>query len=277
MDSHHFVARCPRLVAMKARQRTLDNLTTGRGGGFVRWVELDPDTPSTGYPYGLAVVTALREARRWHLDPAVTFLTGDNGTGKSTLVEAIAVAAGFNPEGGSTNFRFSTRATESPLGEYLQLARSTQKPRTGFFLRAESFYNVATEIEKLDWVDEGLIESSYGGRSPHARSHGESFLALAVHRFGPQGLYLLDEPESALSVHGCLALLRRMADLVAAGSQFLIATHSPILLAYPGAAIWQLGGEDVLREIEYDDAEPVRLHRDFLADPDRFLRPLLQN
>ncbi|MEK8103970.1 AAA family ATPase [Micromonospora sp. M12] len=191
-------------------------------GGFLRWVELtDDDTDRSRYPFTLPVLAGLRAAGRLTLHPAVTFLAGDNGTGKSTLIEAIAVAAGFNPEGGSTNFRFSTRATESSLGEHLRLVRGTRKPRTGFFLRAESFYNVATEIDRLGVAD------GYGGASLHERSHGESFLDLATHRFKPHGLYLLDEPEAALSVHGCLALLTRIHDLTEAGAQFVIATHSP--------------------------------------------------
>jgi predicted ATPase len=234
----------------------------------VRWVELDPTAPHRDYPYTLPVVAALRRAGRWELDPAVTFLVGDNGTGKSTLVEAVAVAVGFNPEGGSVHFRFATRSTESTLGEHLRLVRSVRKPRTGFFLRAESFYNVATEIERLGDLD------PYGGRSPHERSHGESILDLAVHRFGPNGLYLLDEPESALSVPGCLALLARMVDLVAQGSQFLVATHSPILLACPGATIWQID-DGALRRVDYDDTDPVQLYRGFLADPGRYLHHLL--
>ncbi len=261
---------------MGPRARAYHDEPSSPGGGFVRWIELDRETPEAGYPYALAAVAALRAAGRWPLDPAVTFLVGDNGSGKSTLVEAVAVAAGFNPEGGSTNFRFATRASQSELGEHLRLVRGARKPRTGFFLRAESFYNVATEIERLEQVDPGLIGSSYGGRSPHERSHGESFLALATHRFGPQGFYLLDEPESALSVHGCLALLRRMVDLVAAGSQFLIATHSPVLLAYPAAVIWQIDA-DGLNRVSYDDTELVRLHRGFLADPQRYLHHLLRD
>jgi predicted ATPase len=179
------------------------------------------------------------------------------------------VAAGFNPEGGTTSFNFATRATESSLGESLTLVRTPgRKPRTGFFLRAESYYNVATEIERLG------VAGSYGGVSPHQRSHGESFLDLAAHRFGPGGLYLLDEPEAALSVTGCLALLQRIADLVGAGSQFLIATHSPILLACPGATILEITPEGPIHEVPYDQAEPVALTRAFLADPGRFLKHL---
>ncbi|MBV9140980.1 MAG: AAA family ATPase [Pseudonocardiales bacterium] len=238
----------------------------------MRWVEFQAEGVGvSGYPFGVPAVAALRDRGGLDLDPGVTVLCGDNGTGKSTLVEALAVAAGFNPEGGSKNFRFATRASESDLGQHLRLTWAPRKPRTGFFLRAESFYNVATEVENLEEVDPGLIASSYGGRSPHERSHGESFLALAVHRFGPNGLYLLDEPESALSVHGCVALLARMHDLVAAGSQFILATHSPILLAYPGATIYQISREATLERVDYDDTEAVRLHRDFLADPGRYL------
>jgi predicted ATPase len=196
----------------------------------------------------------------------VTLLCGDNGSGKSTLIEAIAVAAGFNPEGGTTSFNFATRATESSLGGHLTLVRTAgRRPRTGFFLRAESYYNVATEIERLG------VTGSYGGVSPHQRSHGESFLDLVAHRFGPGGLYLLDEPEAALSVQGCLALLLRIADLVADGSQFVIATHSPVLLACPGATILEIGPGGGIEPVGFDQAEPVAMTRAFLADPARFL------
>lgn len=242
--------------------------------GFLRWVEVDSDAPAAGYPHDLPVVAALRAAGRLRLDPAVTFLTGDNGAGKSTLIEAIAVAAGLNPEGGSTNFRFATRSTESALGRYLRLVRYPGKPRTGYFLRAESFYNVASEIDRLA-ADPSGSHDAYGGRSLHERSHGESFLDLAAHRFGPDGLYILDEPESALSVPGCLALIARIHDLARAGSQFVIATHSPVLLAVPGALILRIGGDGTITEVDFDDADPVALTRSFLADPHRFLRHLL--
>ncbi|MEU4624123.1 AAA family ATPase [Actinoplanes sp. NPDC023801] len=222
--------------------------------------------PRDGYPFELPAVRALADGGELRFPTPVTLLCGDNGSGKSTLIEAIAVAAGFNPEGGTTAFNFATRPTESSLGGHLTLVRTAgRKPRTGFFLRAESYYNVATEIERLG------VTGSYGGVSPHQRSHGESFLDLVAHRFGPGGLYLLDEPEAALSVQGCLALLLRIADLVADGSQFVIATHSPILLACPGATILEIGAGGGIEPVAFDQAEPVAMTRAFLTDPARFL------
>ncbi|WP_325050680.1 AAA family ATPase [Nocardia suismassiliense] len=209
------------------------------------------------------------------LSPGVTFLVGENGSGKSTLLEAIAVAAGFNPEGGSRNFRFVTRASESSLGDHLVLHRGITKPRTGFFLRAESYYNVASEIERLDRGGGPPLLPAYGGISPHERSHGESFVDLVTHRFGPQGLYLLDEPEAALSVRGCMAVLARLAELTDQGCQIVVATHSPILLALPGAAIFEIADDGCIRPVDYDNALPVRLTRDFLSAPDKFVRYLL--
>lgn len=259
---------------MTARVRTAAG---SRGGGFLTQVRLDESGLDeiggpAGYPFTLPAVRHLREVGGLALDPGVTFLVGDNGTGKSTLVEAIAVAAGVNAEGGSQSFRFATRATESSLGQHMILRWGVRKPRSRYFLRAESFYNVATEIENLGpW-----LYPAYGGRSLHERSHGQSFLDLVTHRFRPNGLYLLDEPESALSPHGCLALIARVSQLVEEGSQFLIATHSPILLAVPDARILQIGETGRIERVGYGDAEPVRLTRAFLDEPDRFLRPLLE-
>lgn len=181
------------------------------------------------YPFS---IPAIRQLDELELDPHVTLLAGENASGKSTLVEAIAVAAGFNPEGGSRHMTVSTRPSHSALHEHLRLVRGTRRPRTGYFLRAESFFNVATHVE-------GIPEAvaAHGGIPLHEQSHGESFIALVTHRFGPRGLYILDEPEAALSVHGVLALMRRMHELVALGSQFIVSTHSPILLGYPGAKI----------------------------------------
>jgi predicted ATPase len=238
---------------------------------FIKGIMLDR-VPAGGYPFDLPAVRALAARRELRLDRPVTLLAGDNGSGKSTLVEAVAVAAGFNAEGGSTSFNFATRASESALGEHLVLSRVPgRRPRNGYFLRAESFYNVATEVERL-----GVL-NGYGGVSPHERSHGESFLDLATHRFGPAGLYLLDEPEAALSVQGCLTLLVRIGELVALGSQFIIATHSPILLACPDAAIYEIGREGDIARIEYDQADAVVLTRAFMADPARFLSRLFHD
>ncbi|WP_454719710.1 MULTISPECIES: AAA family ATPase [Cupriavidus] len=225
------------------------------------------------YPFSLPAVRALDTLE---LHPKVTFLVGENGSGKSTLMEAIAVAAGYNAEGGSRNFSFGTRRSHSVLNAYLRLARGFRRPRDGYFLRAESFFNVATEIERLD-AEPGPgapVMPAYGGRSLHEQSHGESFLALLTQRFRGNGLYLLDEPEAALSPQRQLAVLSRIHDLVRADSQFLIATHSPILMAYPDAWIYQLGADGV-RRIAYEDTEHFRVTRDFLADPRRMLRVLL--
>src|ERR1700722_465934 len=163
------------------------------------------------YPFSIPAIGAIDGLV---LHPRVTYFVGENGSGKSTLLEGLAVAAGFNPEGGSMNFRFSTRSSESSLAGALRLVRSVRRPRTGFFLRAESFFNLATTIEMLDKDPMGPpIIGSYGGRSLHEQSHGESFMALALHRFGPQGLYVLDEPEAALSPLRQMSTLRRMHDL----------------------------------------------------------------
>lgn len=227
------------------------------------------------YPFSLPVVRSLD---RVALHPKMTYFIGENGSGKSTLLEAIAVSLGFNAEGGSKSFSFGTRRSHSELHEYLRVAKGFRRPRTGFFLRAESFYNVATEIERLDEDPFGgpPITDAYGGRSLHEQSHGESFLALIQHRFGPKGLYILDEPEAALSASRQLALLVRMRDLLREGSQFIIATHAPIVLSYPGAIIYGLD-EEGISEVPYDQVENVALTRTFLADRERYLERLFSN
>lgn len=245
------------------------------GGRFVSRLGIDPAAPTAGYPFELPVVAALRARGGLALPAGATFVVGENGSGKSTLIEAVAVALGLNPEGGSRSFRFASRASESALGGYLQLTRRPGRERSAFFLRAESYYNVATELERLDAEPGGgpPLTPGFGG-PPHERSHGESFLDLLTHRFGPRGLYVLDEPEAALSPTGALAALRRLSELVAQGSQLLIATHSPILLALPGATIIALDQDSQLRETAYDDTDTVALTRAFLADPDEFLHHL---
>jgi predicted ATPase len=225
------------------------------------------------YPFSLPVV---RNLHNLELHPKVTFIVGENGSGKSTLLEAIAVAWGFNPEGGSKNFRFSTRRSHSELHEYLTLAKGIKRPRDGYFLRAESFFNVASEIERLDEEPSmgPPIIDSYGGRSLHAQSHGESFFALLTERFGGAGFYVLDEPEAALSPSRQLAMLVRLHELVQTRSQFVIATHSPILMAYPDAWIYQIGAEG-LRRVPYEETEHFVVARSFLGNPKRQLDALL--
>jgi predicted ATPase len=200
---------------------------------FVLRCEIVPERVAApdAYPFTIPAVSHIHGLR---LHPKVTYFVGENGSGKSTILEAIAVAAGFNAEGGTENFRFSTRRSESALCDALRLVRGARRPRTGFFLRAESYFNVATEIDALGVAD------SYGGVSLHEQSHGESFLALLMNRFGANGFYVLDEPEAALSPMRQLSALARIHQLVREGSQFVIATHAPILLAYPGALIYEL-------------------------------------
>lgn len=240
-------------------------------GPFISAVALAPDDekPRVGYPWELPAVCALAE-QPLRLHPRLTYLVGENGSGKSTLLEAIAVAAGMNPEGGSSNFRFAARESHSPLGMSLRLHRGARRPRTDYFLRAESLFTGASYLEQLP--DNPL--ASYGGRSLHEQSHGESFLAILLHRFGANGLYILDEPEAALSTQNCLTFLARAHQLIEDGSQLIVATHSPLILSYPEALIYECG-EHGLQPIAYDDAEPVRLTRAFLQSPDRFLRDLL--
>ncbi len=244
---------------------------------FASRVSLQRDKVASfdAYPFNLPAIRTLESVE---LHPKVTFFVGENGSGKSTLLEAMAVSLGFNAEGGSKNFRFGTRASHSPLHEYLRIAKGFKRPRSGFFLRAESFFNVATEIENLDEDPTAgpPIIDSYGGRSLHEQSHGESFLALLTERFHGNGLYILDEPEAALSPQRQLAVLSRLHDLVGEQSQFIIATHSPILMAYPDAWIY-LCDKDGVRRVEYPETEHYQVTRDFLQDPARMLRALLDS
>ncbi len=239
-------------------------------------VRLRRELPEDTYLRRLGPVRHLMEGNVLEFDRPVTFLVGENGIGKSTLLEAVAVACGFNPEGGTRNFSFSTRATHSVLGDYLTPARK-RYPRDGFFLRAESFYNVATNIDEMDELVGGgprLIDS-YGGVSLHQQSHGESFLALVQNRFGGEGLYLLDEPEAALSPSRLLTLLAEMDRLVKADSQFIVSAHSPILMAFPNARIYELN-ENGVRAVAYKETEHYQLTRRFLENPERMLRYLLE-
>lgn len=215
------------------------------------------------YPYNIPSISNLTDLK---LRKEVTFIIGENGVGKSTLIEAIAVNAGFNPEGGSRNFNFSTKDSHSSLFEEIQLIRTGYRNRDGFFLRAESFYNVATAIDDYE------AQESYGG-SLHECSHGESFLSLLHHRLYGQGLYIFDEPESALSIVSQMNMLVRLQHLVEKNSQFVIATHSPILMAYPDADIYQVS-MDGIQLISYEDTEQYRLTKYFMNNRERMLQEL---
>jgi len=225
---------------------------------------MDPESVDrTRYPFS---IRAFADGIDLELTTNVTFFVGENGSGKSTLLEAIATRCGFNPEGGSRDHRFSVESTVSELGRALSLSW-LPKVSDGFFMRAESFYNFATYIEQVSDL------RAYGGVSLHEQSHGESFLALFVNRF-EQGLYILDEPEAALSPQRQLSFLRLIHQLETSGhAQFLVSTHSPILLAYPGAVLLSLDRAGITR-VQYTDTEHYRLTKDFLACPERYFRHL---
>ncbi len=247
-----------------------------KNNSFVREVKLNQEkvTSFKGYPFSLPAVKHLKTLE---FHPEVTFIIGENGTGKSTILEAIAIALGFNPEGGTKNFNFNTQETHSILHNYLKIVKGIRKPATGYFLRAETLYNLATNIDDLD-KEGGLgrpVIDSYGGKSLHNQSHGEAFLSLFLNRFSSNGLYILDEPEAALSPSRKLAVLKRMNDLVKQGSQFLIATHSPIIMAYPDAKIYLLT-EQGYSEIEYQESDHYLLTKDFLKEPELYIKHLFE-
>ena len=226
----------------------------------------------TVYPFNLSAISKID---RIVFHPQVTFLVGENGSGKSTLIEALAVAWGFNAEGGTRNFNFETRRSHSDLSTMLRLVKGVRKARDGFFLRAESYFNLASNIDELDEAPSlgPPIKDSYGGKSLHHQSHGESFFALLEHRLGGNGLYIFDEPEAALSPSRQLSMLVRMNDLVKANSQFIIATHSPILMAYPGARILQVSKYGI-GEIAYEDTEHFQITRNFLNRHEKMIEQL---
>lgn len=226
----------------------------------------DVDPNYDEYPFN---VPAVRELDRIEFHPNVTFFVGENGSGKSTVLEAIAVALGFGAEGGTKNVQFRTVDSVSPLHEALRLARGVPQPQDGYFLRAESFFNVASYMDEVGYTD------GYGG-SLHARSHGESFMAVLVNKLRGNGIYLFDEPEAALSPSRQMAALSAIHQLVEASSQFVIATHSPILLSYPNAKIIQFDRSG-LSEVAYEDTEHFAVTRDFLNNYPRRLEQLLSD
>lgn len=241
-------------------------MATSTPPNFLRGVELSADAPSVGFPFELEAVRQIATVEF----AGVTVLVGDNGTGKSTIVEALALVADFNAEGGGRNLRFATHSTHSALHEHLS-PRWKKRPAWGWFLRAETFYGMASHIAR-DKGDKGLAEVF---PDLHEESHGESFLDLAQERFQQPGFYILDEPEAALSMYGQMILARLISESTTAGAQFVIATHSPFLMAYPQAAIYELTATGIERTV-FDDLPAVTLWRRFLDDPARYYQRLLQ-
>lgn len=243
-------------------------------GNFIKEISLKAPLPEDSY---LNNVPAVRHLKRQSLmlNRAVTVFVGENGSGKSTLIEGIAVAFGFNPEGGSLNYCFETSATHSELHNYLKLSKLF-RPHDGFFLRAESFYNAASYIDELDEIRAPApkIIGSYGGVSLHEMSHGEAFLKLVRERFSGSGLYILDEPEAALSPMKSLALLAEIDRLAKVGSQFIIATHSPIIMSLPGAEVYSITSSGIL-PTDWRQTEHSMVLKEFMLHPEKVLRELL--
>ena len=238
---------------------------------YIRSFKLEKLTKELGYTAKIPAVKSLATAGELAFNSPVTYFVGENGTGKSTLLEAIAVKYGFNAEGGSLNFSFATKETHSPLYSAVKLVRGIERPRTGFFLRAESFYNAASYIDTLG----STILDAYGGVSLHEQSHGESFFSLVMNRFKGHGLYILDEPEAALSPSRQMSLLVRINELAEQESQFIIATHSPIVLAYPGSVIYELT-EDGINRTEYKNTEIYSVMKVFMDSPERMIDHLFE-
>ncbi|WP_108670352.1 AAA family ATPase [Peribacillus acanthi] len=226
------------------------------------------------YPFN---IPSLKNLEMLTFNPKVTYIIGENGMGKSTLLEAIAVALGFNPEGGTFNFNFSTFDSHSELANYLRVAKGVIRPNDGFFLRAESFYNIATNIEEMDQGGGGpKVIDSFGGQSLHEQSHGEAFFSTFLHRFRGNGIYILDEPEAALSPLRQMSMLTRIHDLVDENSQFIIATHSPIIMAYPNSTIFELS-DDGIQERKLEETHHFRIMKQFFDDPKRTVYHLLKD
>lgn len=231
---------------------------------YIRGFSIDWD--EIGRDSYLRSIDALRDLDYLQFRKPITFFVGENGSGKSTLLEAIAISYGFNPEGGTRNYRFSTRDTHSELCEAIRLIRNPSKPRWGYFLRAESFYNVAT-------AEEAYAEVS---KEYHRKSHGESFLAVAQDNFNGNGMYLLDEPEAALSPQRQLTLMLEMINCSKENSQFIVVTHSPILLGMPDSEILSFDS-GTIHPIEYEETESYKITEMFIRDRKRFLTRLLND
>ena len=215
----------------------------------------------------LRKIEAIKDLEELVFEKPITFFVGENGSGKSTLLEALAVAYGFNPEGGTKNYSFSTYDSHSQLYEAIRVSKGFRKAKWGYFLRAESFYNVATKEE--EYADIAHPSEKY-----HEKSHGESFLALAQNQLRPNGLYLFDEPEAALSPQRQLTLLMEICSCARQGSQFIIVTHSPILLGIPDAQIVSFD-DGTVHNCEYEETESYKVTEMFINNRELLLRRLL--
>ena len=241
---------------------------------FLDEVIFDNQLNEQSYLNNLPIIKYLKDNPILSFKKPITFFVGLNGSGKSTLLEAIAVSYGFNAEGGSKNFRFSTNSTHSELNKHISIVKSSFA-KDGYFLRAESLYNLATNIEQLDSVIsfDPPITEAYGGTSLHKQSHGESFLSIIQNRFFGNGLYILDEPEAALSPTGILSLMIEINNLVKKNSQFIIATHSPILMTFPDANLLEFSDKGI-KQVSYKETEHFDLTKRFLNNPEKMHRYL---
>ena len=223
------------------------------------------------YPFSLPIIKNLLHSNQpLPFSQPITFLAGENGSGKSTLLEGIALALGMNPEGRTKNFNFSTYDSHSELHEYLTLVRQGVLPKTMFFLRAESYYNLASAVQDL------ALDAFYGNRTLHELSHGEGVLSIVTNRFTKNSLYLLDEPESGLSVSRQMTLLKEIITLSQQNCQFIIATHSPVLLAATQATIYQIK-QGTLQTVNYQETDAYQDMKLFIDDPERMLYYLLDD
>ena len=236
---------------------------------YISSILFDNSLSENSYLNDLPIIKYLAANKKLKFSSNITFFVGENGTGKSTLLEAIAVAYGFNAEGGTRNFSFSTKDTHSELSEHITLGKRDYA-KDGFFLRAESLYNAAT------YIDEVKATHNYGNISLHNQSHGESFLSIVQNRFSGNGLYLLDEPEAALSPMRLMTLIVEMDTLLKNNSQFIIATHSPILMAFPNAEMLQFS-ESGIEKAKYYETEHYKTTKLFIEDPEKMIHHLIDS
>ncbi|MBQ8196898.1 MAG: AAA family ATPase [Clostridia bacterium] len=249
---------------------------------FVSGIRLKGDIPQDNYLYDLPVIKNVRQMGELSFKKPITFFVGENGIGKSTIIEAIAVKFGFNPEGGTKNYNFHTKSTHSILCEYMTLIKTCNFAKSGYFLRAESLYNAISYYD-YTW-NEQLSDNDYFDTlrndedspfSLHTKSHGESFLRT-IEDFRPNGLYILDEPEAALSPNGIMKLMCHMDRLIKKGCQFIVSTHSPILITMPNSDIYQLT-KDKIELVDYTQTEHFIITRKFLNNPNQMLNYLLKD